>query len=1011
MNSTSPETVHSINASMHPCNTFAIDGSDMNDNEEDPSTMEAPEPPKQGNKRPLDGMNWETIRKSLMGKDMKDALKAGTELKERIEIGPSQEVSNILTTLVPTFSSVLRSITRPNPDSSSDENCLRKVVLEAVSRIPKDDTMRPHAHTVLDVCMDVLAKDYEDNALLASKIIFDLHKNFRSMPQDQVQPYLDFVHQVYRSLPTSVEKNFHFPSGVTATSNSLSVTETSLSVQDSSNSLDKDLLSILPGVKIDLSQCGSPSSGLPSSPIPKVAVKSTSSFRVLTECPLTVMLLFQLYPKFLKTNIPTLIQLMMEALAIRSPPLQSLVKCKIETYHKRLYYNRSRELVAAQVKTLSFLTYLLRGFADQMKPYEDRIATNVVSLMTSCPRESIGTRKELMVATRHILATDFRKGFFRHVDSLLDERILMGSHRHSDQTVIRPLGYSTLADLVLHVRSMLTLKQLSKVVFTFSRVLHDSSMKLPVSIQLTAVRVLLNVVDIIYNNKDPNPQIGRDLLDRILDTLVNKLGTLKDSVDSVRQGAVLEMRREGAQLQYAVRTDSTENSSSRFRDDTNDGHTKKEESSGNVRVHDKSKVIDSDEWLVEDTSSFDVIRDMQSMIRSIIAGLKTVVWCITNYRIPKDKEKPPSGAADEAAEHVVRMTKFERDLVDKYIEFAIPCIQIFTPLPLIPGDAGISPTNAWEQQERDVVTYFASFFAALDSFSLRRTLGAKIGLLVDTLVQSPNVMLFPRHLLGSNPRTSLEFCEILLAYLVDHIELLTVSIPSGLVFLSPDPNVDNSEVENKNIETGRKLILEMEAMPSAAVEAREKTASTHLELFERIIKSLAAFPENERALRPYLQKIVFSALHLSMEKGHGWPDNYCSLLRSVFRSILAGKFEDSYKELLPMIPIILNGLHRIFQSTDDEPLQNFVVEMCLTIPARLSSLVPHMPLLLRMIIASLNASEGDLVNLGYELLYDLPTFANSSKLTCALQIDYAPLNFGSTTSIPSFFIPFFPGKL
>lgn len=933
-------------------------------NNEDIRTMEVPAAPGQGKKRPLDGMDWETTHERLIGKDMKDALKAGTELKELIEIGPSKDVSSMLTTLLPAISSVLSSTTRPNPESLSDENCLRRVVLEVVSRLPMDNILRPHSSTLLEVCMDVLAKDYEDNALLASKIIFDLHKNFRSMPQDQVQPYLDFVQRVYRALPTSVEKNFHFPSSVAAASIAPLATETPFSVQDSSNSPEKDLLSILPGDKTDLSQSGSPSSGIPSTPTSKVAVKSISSFRVLTECPLTVMLLFQLYPKFLKTNIPTLIHLMMEALAIRSPPLQSLVKGKIETYHKRLYYNRSRELVAAQVKTLSFLTYLLRGFADQMKPYEDRIATNVVSLMTSCPRESIGTRKELMVATRHILATDFRKGFFRHVDSLLDERILMGSHRHSDQTIIRPLGYSTLADLVLHVRSMLTLKQLSRVVYMFSRVLHDSSMKLPVSIQLTAVRLLLSVVDIIFNNKDPNPQIGRDLLDRILDTLVNKLGILKDSVDSVRQGAVLEFRRSSVESQNVGSTDCADSANS-FGDDQDNKHVKNDETeSDNMRLFDQSKIIDADEWMVEATSSFDKIRDMQSTIRSIIAGLKTVVWCITNYRIPKEKEQVGPGTSDDPAEHLVRMTKFERDLVKKYIEFAIQCIQIYTALPFALGEAGISFLNTCQQQERDVVTYFASFFAVLDSFSLRRTLGAKIGLLVDKIVQSPNVMLFPRHLLGSNPGTSLEFCEILLAYLVDHMDLLAVPIPSDLVFLSADPDVQNSEVANTNTEMGQKLIVEMEDMTSADLKTREKTSSTYLELFERIFKSLAAFPENERALRPYLQKIVFSALRLSMEKGHGWPDSYCSLLRSVFRSISAGKFEDSYKELLPMIPIILNGLHRIFQSTEDEPLRNFVVEMCLTIPARLSSLLPHMPLLLQMIIASLNASEGDLVNLG-----------------------------------------------
>ena len=73
-------------------------------------------------------------------------------------------------------------------------------------------------------------------------------------------------------------------------------------------------------------------------------------------------------------------------------------------------------------KTLSFLTYLLRGFAELMRPYEDDISKAVIALMTACPGEAVSTRKELLVATRHILATDFRKGFYQHVDTLLDEK-------------------------------------------------------------------------------------------------------------------------------------------------------------------------------------------------------------------------------------------------------------------------------------------------------------------------------------------------------------------------------------------------------------------------------------------------------------------------------------------------------------------------------------------------------------------------------------------------------------
>lgn len=68
-----------------------------------------------------------------------------------------------------------------------------------------------------------------------------------------------------------------------------------------------------------------------------------------------------------------------------------------------------------QVKTLSFLTYLLRGFTPLMQPYEKQISSSVVNLLKNCPADAVATRKELLVATRHILATEFRKGFFSEV--------------------------------------------------------------------------------------------------------------------------------------------------------------------------------------------------------------------------------------------------------------------------------------------------------------------------------------------------------------------------------------------------------------------------------------------------------------------------------------------------------------------------------------------------------------------------------------------------------------------
>jgi transformation/transcription domain-associated protein len=145
----------------------------------------------------------------------------------------------------------------------------------------------------------------------------------------------------------------------------------------------------------------------------------------------------------------------------------------------------------------------------------------------------------------------------------------------------------------------------------------------------------------------------------------------------------------------------------------------------------------------------------------------------------------------------------------------------------------------------------------------------------------------------------------------------------------------------------------------------KKSSNAYLQLFERILKSLSSYPENERALRPHLKKIVSTCLRSSLEKTEVRADNYCMLLRYVFRSISAGKFEESYRELLPLIPAVLNGLFRILSSTDDTTLCHTLIELVLTIPARLSSLLPHMNLLLRVIIMALESNSDDLVNLGY----------------------------------------------
>lgn len=907
-------------------------------------------------------MNWEPVRKRLLGPELKDALLAATELREQIEIVHTVEFPLMLSALLPAFSTILTRLTNPSPDTSTIEHKVRNMVLEIISRMPNNEILRPHAPHLVAVALDILNRDYEENALLASRIIFDLYKAYRSLPQDYVQPYLDFVQNSYRTLPTSVQRNFVFTALAAGPPSDLqpkgSSTLDLAALEGKDAGTDVSTPGKGPSTPAGSTTAATSSSGtmtspstakIPASPVARLSPRSNSSFRVLTECPLIVMLMFQLYPKFLRNNIPLLIKDMMEALALRAPSLQSIMQgtiTSLDSNAKRLYFSRCRELVAAQAKTLSFLTYLLRGFSNELKPYEDRLASNVVALMSTCPREFISTRKELLVATRHLLNSEFRNGFFRHVDSLLDERVLMGSHhRSSEQTILRPLSYTTLSDLVHHVRSLLTIAQMSKVVSIFSRVLHDSSMTLPLSTQYTAVRTLLSIVDIVFHNKDRNPQLGRDILVRVLKTLVDKLSALQNS---------FSLMKEVNQLDCSVGDEGAE---------FNVEEVGRCTVSKKVQDHDFSQLE-----LALTSDPKESLRDLKSMIRAIIVGHKTLIWYINNYRAQREKEKiennpPHPGSNEEVSSALLKITHTEHLLIDKYIGLVFPCMKWLKDENAASGSMNekqaSSDRSSSPDQYRDALTYFAAAFTTLDGHDLRRTLGRRLDLLVDAIVDDSTAIIVPRHLLGANASTSFEFCSMLLDFLVEKMDKLVTSRPPDIHFVPSTTSCDSNEIER--LEEISEALKEEHARGGDFMKRR---SSAFLQLFERVLKSLSSFPENEKALRPHLKRIIATCLRSSMEKSEFKLDNHCMLLRYVFRSISAGKFEESYKELLPLIPTVLNGLFRVLRATHDIVLRHTIIELLLTIPARLSSLLPHMNLLLRVIIRALESHSGDLVNLG-----------------------------------------------
>ena len=77
---------------------------------------------------------------------------------------------------------------------------------------------------------------------------------------------------------------------------------------------------------------------------------------------------------------------------------------KSPTFNKEVYV----DFVAAQIKTLSFLAYIIRIYQDMVNTYSQNMVGGMLGLLRYCPQEVAHLRKELLIAARHILATDLR---------------------------------------------------------------------------------------------------------------------------------------------------------------------------------------------------------------------------------------------------------------------------------------------------------------------------------------------------------------------------------------------------------------------------------------------------------------------------------------------------------------------------------------------------------------------------------------------------------------------------
>lgn len=209
------------------------------------------------------------------------------EVRDSLEIAHTAEYLNFLKCYFRAFSAILLQITKPQ-FVDNPEHKLRNIVVEILNRLPHSEVLRPFVQDLLKVAMQVLTTDNEENGLICIRIIFDLLRNFRPTLANEVQPFLDFVCKIYQNFKLTVG---HFFENMAMTAEDVKPMETSLSDQGINTAA---------------------ATGSQLNP-------STRSFKIVTESPLVVMFLFQLYSHLVQANIPQLLPLMVTAISVPGP--------------------------------------------------------------------------------------------------------------------------------------------------------------------------------------------------------------------------------------------------------------------------------------------------------------------------------------------------------------------------------------------------------------------------------------------------------------------------------------------------------------------------------------------------------------------------------------------------------------------------------------------------------------------------------------------------------------------
>lgn len=638
-------------------------------------------------------------------------------------------------------------------------------------------------------------------------------------------------------------------------------------------------------------------------------LKGMRSFKVFAECPIIVVSLFQAHRSCVPANVKKFLPLIKVVLMLQAKPQE---RAHAEAEQRGVAFTAVCKEIKDRAAFGEFITAqvkVMSFLAYLLRVYYQQLNDFLPKLPEIVVRLLRDCPSEKSATRKELLVA------IRHTINFQFRKIFLTKIDDllDERTLIgdgltvyenmRPLAYSLLADLIHHVRDALSRDQIRKTVEVFSKNLHDNFPG--TSFQTMSAKLLLNMADSIANL--PDKKEGRHFLIMILDAIGEKFAAMnRQYKNAVKLSKLYEQQTIDASPEDHL------------------ADAKNPPDWDEVDIFTATPIKTSNP---KDRAA-NPLEDNKFLFKNLLTGLKGMFYQLRqcNPETPAmDAVNAPPNWAEVShgynAEEVEVITKLFREgaYVFRYYSSEQPPNETNYSSPLeFLGNHYMVQSG---KEEKELLETFATVFHSIDPATFHEVFHSEIPRLYEMMFEHTALLHIPQFFLASEA-TSPSFAGMLLQFLMDRIG-----------------DVGTSDI---------------------------KKSSILLRMFKLSFMAVTLFSQpNEPVLLPHVTNIVTKSIQLSTTAEV--PMNYFYLLRSLFRSIGGGRFELLYKEILPLLEMLLEVLNNLLLAARKPQERDLYVELCLTVPARLSNLLPHLSYLMRPLVVALRAGS-DLVGQGLRTL-------------------------------------------